>query len=47
MIEAIVQVSIVVSDTRASKVVRFFGVPVFVKRVLDVRTDVEPKLFEL
>jgi len=40
---AILQISIIQSDTRWAKEVRLFGIPVYLERELDVRTKKEDK----
>lgn len=40
---AIIQISEIVSNTRWAKEIRFFGIPVFLARELNVRTENEQK----
>lgn len=40
---ALIQVSIIESDTRWAKEIRFFGIPVYLVRELDVRTNEKQK----
>lgn len=40
---AILQISIIQSDTRWAKEVRLFGIPIYVERELDVRTKKSDK----
>ncbi len=40
---ALIQVSIIESDTRWAKEIRFLGIPVYLVRELDVRTNEKQK----
>lgn len=40
---AILQVSVIVADTRRAKEIRFLGIPVFIRREMNVKTVDEPR----
>lgn len=40
---ALLKVSEIVTDTRWAKEVRLFGVPIYIARKLDLRTDKKPR----